>query len=80
MAAPATRIETQAGRALTPGEIFEITRARETSLSRLLMLYIATGLVFMLLPGVRHGPHAFQAQSSTLSGPMREARRTWRST
>ena len=51
MSALATRIETNAGRALTPGEIFEITRARETSLSRLLMLYIGTGLVFMLLPG-----------------------------
>ncbi|MFY9912026.1 MAG: hypothetical protein WAK56_19440 [Candidatus Sulfotelmatobacter sp.] len=51
MAARATRIETQVGRSLTPGEIFEITRARETSLSRLLMLYIVTGLVFMLLPG-----------------------------
>jgi hypothetical protein len=51
MSALATRIETHAGRALTPGEIFEITRARETSLSRLLMLYIGTGLVFMLLPG-----------------------------
>ncbi|MGB9204012.1 MAG: hypothetical protein WCB94_08545 [Terriglobales bacterium] len=51
MSALATRIETNAGRALTPEEIFEITRARETSLSRLLMLYIGTGLVFMLLPG-----------------------------
>jgi uncharacterized protein involved in response to NO len=51
MSALATRIETHAGRALTPGEIFEITRARETSLSRLLMLYVGTGLVFMLLPG-----------------------------
>ena len=51
MAAQVTRIEIQVGRALTPGEIFEITRARETSLSHLLMLYIATGLVFMLLPG-----------------------------
>jgi uncharacterized protein involved in response to NO len=51
MSALATRIETQVGRALTPGEIFEITRARETSLSRLLMLYITTGLAFMLLPG-----------------------------
>ena len=29
MAARATRIETQVGRSLTPGEIFEITRARE---------------------------------------------------
>src|ERR1035437_3888661 len=51
MSALATRIETQAGRTLTPGEIFEITRARETSLSRLLMTYITTGLIFMLLPG-----------------------------
>jgi len=51
MAAQATRIETQVGRALTPEEIFEITRARETSLSRLLMLYVGTGLAFMLLPG-----------------------------
>jgi len=45
-----TRVEDQAGRALTPLEIPEITAARETSLSRLLMLYISTGLVFMLLP------------------------------
>jgi uncharacterized protein involved in response to NO len=51
MAAQATRIETQVGRALTAEEIFEITRARETSLSRLLMLYITTGLMFMLVPG-----------------------------
>ena len=64
MAAPATRIETQAGRALTPGEIFEITRARETSLSRLLMLYIATGLVFMLLPGTFLGVWNLLAISS----------------
>jgi hypothetical protein len=64
MAAPATRIETQAGRALTPREIFEITRARETSLSRLLMLYIATGLVFMLLPGTFLGVWNLLAISS----------------
>jgi hypothetical protein len=30
-----TRIESQAGRSLTAGEIFEIMRAREKSLSRL---------------------------------------------
>jgi hypothetical protein len=64
MAALATRIETQAGRALTPGEIFEITRARETSLSRLLMLYITTGLVFMLLPGTFLGVWNLLAISS----------------
>ncbi len=64
MAALATRIETQAGRTLTPGEIFEITRAGETSLSRLLMLYITTGLVFMLLPGTFLGVWNLLAISS----------------
>ena len=64
MAARATRIETQVGRSLTPGEIFEITRARETSLSRLLILYIATGLVFMLLPGTFLGVWNLLAISS----------------
>jgi len=51
MSALATRIESQAGRALTAEEIIEITRTREKSLSRLLILYITTGLAFMLLPG-----------------------------
>jgi uncharacterized protein involved in response to NO len=51
MADLATRIEVQQGRALTPNEIFEITRAREKALSRLLMAYISAGLAFMLLPG-----------------------------
>jgi hypothetical protein len=46
-----TRVETQAGRPLTHLEIFDITAARETALSRLLMVYIGTGLIFMLLPG-----------------------------
>jgi uncharacterized protein involved in response to NO len=64
MPALATRIETHAGRALTPGEIFEITRARETSLSRLLMLYVGTGLVFMLLPGTFLGVWNLMAISS----------------
>src|SRR6266536_218283 len=35
----------------TPGRIFEIAAARETRLSRLLVVYITTGLLFMLLPG-----------------------------
>jgi uncharacterized protein involved in response to NO len=35
----------------SPADIMEIARARETSLSRLLMAYISSGLVFMLLPG-----------------------------
>ncbi|MGC2184643.1 MAG: hypothetical protein WA637_15290 [Terriglobales bacterium] len=64
MAAHATRIETQVGRALTPEEIFEITRARETSLSHLLMLYITTGVVFMLLPGTFLGVWNLLAISS----------------
>ena len=51
MSALPTRIEKEAGRTLTPLEIFDITAAREINLSRLLMLYISTGLVFMLLPG-----------------------------
>ena len=64
MAAPATRVEIQAGRRLTAEEIFEITRARERSLSRLLMLYISTGLVFMLLPGTFLGVWNLLAISS----------------
>jgi hypothetical protein len=51
MSAFPTRIEHQAGRSLMPTEIFEISASRETDLSRLLTLYISTGLVFMLLPG-----------------------------
>jgi hypothetical protein len=47
----ATRIEREAGRPLTPTEIFNISASRETRLSRLLTLYICTGLAFMLLPG-----------------------------
>jgi len=37
--------------ALSHLEIFELARAREAALSRLLIAYISTGLVFMLLPG-----------------------------
>lgn len=51
MSALPTRIEKETGRRLTPMEIFNISAVRETTLSRLLMLYIGTGLVFMLLPG-----------------------------
>src|SRR5450759_3552549 len=46
-----TRVEMEAGHSLSPAEIFEITAVREMKLSRLLMLYIGTGLIFMLLPG-----------------------------
>ncbi len=51
MATFATRIENRVGAALSPEQIFEIARAREEALARLLMLYIVTGLAFMLLPG-----------------------------
>ena len=64
MSALPTRIESQAGRSLTAGEIFEITRAREKSLSRLLILYITTGLAFMLLPGTFLGVWNLLAISS----------------
>lgn len=37
--------------ARSPAEIMEAARARERALSRLLMAYISSGLVFMLLPG-----------------------------
>jgi len=46
-----TRIEREAGRRLAAIEIVNITAARERALSRMLMLYISTGVVFMLLPG-----------------------------
>jgi len=51
MSAVASRAETQVGRRLAGNQVFEITRAREQQLSRLLILYITTGLAFMLLPG-----------------------------
>ena len=64
MSALLTRIETQVGRPLTSEEIFAITRARENSLSRLLMFYITTGLIFMLLPGTFLGVWNLLAISS----------------
>jgi len=36
---------------MSPNEIFEVANRREKALSRLLVTYISTGLVFMLLPG-----------------------------
>ena len=59
-----TRIESQAGRLLSAEEIFEVSRAREKNLSRLLILYITTGLVFMLLPGTFLGVWNLLAISS----------------
>jgi uncharacterized protein involved in response to NO len=64
MSSQATRMETRAGWALTAEEVFRIARAREKSLSRLLMLYITTGLAFMLLPGTFLGVWNLLAISS----------------
>ena len=64
MSALPTRIEKEAGRPLTSLQIFDITAARETTLSRLLMLYISTGLLFMLLPGTFLGVWNLLAISS----------------
>jgi len=64
MATFPTRIETETGRRLSPSQIFDITAARENSLSRLLMVYISTGLFFMLLPGTFLGVWNLLAISS----------------
>lgn len=59
-----TRMEQEAGRPLTSLEIFDLTAAREQTLSRMLMLYISTGLLFMLLPGTFFGVWNLLAISS----------------
>lgn len=64
MSALPTRIEKATGRPLTPIEISNISAAREVTLSRLLMLYIGTGLIFMLLPGTFLGVWNLLAISS----------------
>ncbi len=55
MSALPTPIEADASRLPTSSDIFALTAARETSLSRLLTVYITTGLIFMLLPGTLLG-------------------------
>ena len=78
MSALATRFE-QAGRSLTAEEVFELTRAREKSLSHLLILYISTGLAFMLLPGAFLGVWNLLAISTItrrLRFPQAGSRRT----
>ena len=47
----ATRTEAREGRTLTAQEIYDSTAAHERALTRLLILYVGTGLFFMLLPG-----------------------------
>lgn len=59
-----THIETHEGRQRTPAETFAITAARENGLSRLLMVYIGTGLMFMLFPGTFLGVWNLMAISS----------------
>ena len=49
--APVLAAKSERHSSLSPAQIMEIARAREASLSRLLMAYISSGLVFMLLPG-----------------------------
>jgi hypothetical protein len=51
MSSPASIIDREAPRGATAEEIFGLNAAREAALSRLLMLYIGTGLFFLLLPG-----------------------------
>src|SRR5487761_1669725 len=41
----------QAAAPTTPAEVIRMVQEREASLSRLLMVYVSTGLIFMLLPG-----------------------------
>jgi len=65
MPALLTQIEEETRTPLSPTEIFKITAARETKLARLLMLYISTGLFFMLLPGTFLGVWNLLAISSS---------------
>jgi uncharacterized protein involved in response to NO len=51
LASPAAASQSLPRSSLSPAEIMEIARRREASLSRLLMAYISSGLIFMLLPG-----------------------------
>ena len=48
---PLVRLETEKEASASPERIFEITAARERRLSRLLVFYVVTGLIFTLLPG-----------------------------
>lgn len=64
MSALPTVIEKEAVHTLSPIEISNLAAGRETALSRLLMLYISTGLFFMLLPGTFLGVWNLLAISS----------------
>ena len=67
--APVGAASSERPSSLAPAEIVEIARAREASLSRLLMAYISSGLVFMLLPGTFLGVwNLLQIESHWSSG------------
>lgn len=51
LAQPGTSSDVQERPALSPAELFEATRAREEALSRLLMAFVTTGLIFLVFPG-----------------------------
>ncbi|MGE5357979.1 MAG: hypothetical protein ACM3NQ_03110 [Bacteroidales bacterium] len=59
----------------TPKEILNAARTREQRLSRLLVLHIATGLAFMLLPGTFLGVWNLIAISSFSSRCPTKTRR-----
>jgi uncharacterized protein involved in response to NO len=46
-----TSSDAQERPSLSPTQLFEITRAAEEALSRLLMAFVTTGLIFMVFPG-----------------------------
>jgi len=81
------RIKGPARRSLTAAESFEITRAREKSLARLLILHITTGLAFMSLPGAFLGVWnllaissdglGHQISGSILENPAKVLSRCW---
>lgn len=48
---PVTSSDVQERPSLSPAQLFEITRATEEALSRLLMAFVTTGLIFMVFPG-----------------------------
>ena len=65
MTATLIESEEQVRSPLTPAEVFKITAAREITMARMLMLYISTGLFFMLLPGTFLGVWNLVAISSS---------------
>jgi hypothetical protein len=48
---PVTSSDVRERPSLSPTQLFEITRATEVALSRLLMAFVTSGLIFMVFPG-----------------------------